>query len=300
MNQNNQNRDNIDRNNGNVNNFVPKQKQNPVNFTVKAIGKKKMEWKEFVQKTKHDWANFKMSVRSFIKTSKKVFRFVMVFYVIASAVITATVLNNLSDYVYTYKNSGEIEVLRKADPEAKTKMLDAYKRVESRTEEIKQEEIEKQFNQVSEKTDTPQKAAISLVKTAYAEETNSASVVRTVTAYNLVPEQTDNTPCIGTANQNLCYLMRTKKMNVCASSAYKFGTIIKIPGYLGSQKNGDNTCVVLDRMAGKHDGKVDISMDQDIPRAFDLGTQNLPITVVGYMEDWSKLAPATIFTEPSR
>ena len=264
--------------NGNQNSF--QRTNNNAGFTTKPIKPKKKTLKEFKQEIKIRWTKFQLSFKSFVKTSKKVFRLIMVLYVIVSAIITATVLIDLSEDVST--------------------MLDAYKRVEMRTENIKKEEIEKEFQEVSDATVPGIKTAQATSTPVLAVETavkNGVGIITEVTAYSLVPEQTDSTPCVGAANQNLCFLMREKKMNVCAAPlSYPFGTIIEISKYRGSQKNGDNTCVVLDRMP-KYPKGVDICMDQDTNRAFIFGRQFQYVTVVGYMENWRTLAR---FDEPSR
>ncbi len=271
-----------DRSQNSFNNHTNNKADN-AGFTVKPLKQKKKTLKEFKQETKVRWIKFKLSVKNFVRTSKKVFRFIMVIYVIASAIITANVLIEATDSFFM--------------------MLDAYGRVESRTENIKKEEIEKEFQGVSDAKSVSGIKAAQAATPALAVKTTAVSevsTVRKVSAYNLVPEQTDSSPCIGAANQNLCYLMRVKKMNVCAANRYEFGTILKIPGYLGSQKDGNDTCVVLDVLHEDYAERIDISMDQDLVRADNFGVQPINITVVGYMKNWSKLAPAKIFTEPSR
>jgi len=236
-----------------------------------------------------------------VRISKKIFYFIMVIYVIISAMITCAVLKNPLNYLYTYQNPEKVEILRDADQQGIEEMINSYLRIDERTEKQRTEEFKKEFEKVSGTN------SLSIIETAHAAsavettESNEAGIIRTVTAYNLMSGQTDSSPCIGAANQNLCYLMREKKMNVCAAPlSYEFGTIIKIPGYTGSQKNGDDTCVVLDRMADKYPERVDICMDQDKTRAENFGAQSINITIVGYIEDWSKLAPAKQFPEPSR
>ena len=260
------------------------------------VAQKKAQWNRFVVKTK-------VKLEQAKKTSEKVLHFSMMFYLFISTVITSVVLTNPLNHWYTERNPEKIEILRKANPQEVDEMINSWKRVDERTTEERKNEIEKQFKEVSDATIPGIKTARAALDPAVEiTAVNEASgALHPLTAYNLVPGQTDSSPCIGAANQNLCYLMREKKMNVCAAPlSYPFGTIIRIPGYKGSQKGKiDDTCVVLDRMADKHPNGVDICMDQDISRALTI-KQNSYITVVGYMEGWSKLAPATIFTEPSR
>ena len=232
------------------------------------------------------------------KTSKKVLYFIMVFHIIISAIITSIVLISPLNHWYAHQNPEKIKTLRNANPQEVDEMLNSYKRVDERTTEERKKEVEKQFQEVSDAIIPGIKTAQAVAPISAVETTaiSGATIFRDVTAYNLVPGQTDDSPCIGAANQNLCYLMRTKKMNVCASNAYEFGTILRIPDYLGSQKDGNDTCVVLDRMAKKYSARVDICMDRDFQRALAFRTQNLPITVVGHLEDkvWRNLAPVSI------
>jgi len=75
--------------------------------------------------------------------------------------------------------------------------------------------------------------------------------VREVTAYNVGdPAQTDDTPCIGASNLNLCEALEAGK-RVCASNAYPMYSIIYIEGY--------GECEILDRMNKKYNKRVDIA-----------------------------------------
>jgi len=285
---------------------TPNQDRDQNGFENRTIGnntikKKKKSLKEIQQETKAMWTKFKLSVKNFVRISKKIFHFIMVIYVIISAIITFEVSQNPLNYLYTYQNPEKVEILRDADPQGIEEMINSYLRIDERTEKQRKDEFEKEFEKVSGTNN------LSIVETAQAAspvettESNEAGIVRKVTAYNLMSGQTDDSPCVGAANQNLCYLMRVKKMNVCAAPlSYAFGTIVKIPGYTGSQKNGDDTCVVLDRMADKHPEGIDICMDQDLTRAKNFGGQPINITIVGYVENWNKLAPVEKFPEPSR
>ena len=67
-----------------------------------------------------------------------------------------------------------------------------------------------------------------------------------VTAYSSTPDQTDSTPFITASNT------RTRD-GVIAANFLAFGTKVKIPGIFG-----DKVFTVEDRMAKKHDGKIDI------------------------------------------
>ena len=67
-----------------------------------------------------------------------------------------------------------------------------------------------------------------------------------LTAYSSTPDQTDSTPFITASNT------RTRD-GVIAANFLAFGTKVKIPGIFG-----DKVFTVEDRMAKKHDGKIDI------------------------------------------
>ncbi len=67
-----------------------------------------------------------------------------------------------------------------------------------------------------------------------------------LTAYSSTPDQTDDTPFITASNT------RTRD-GVIAANFLAFGTQVKIPAIFG-----DKVFTVEDRMAKKHDGKIDI------------------------------------------
>lgn len=67
-----------------------------------------------------------------------------------------------------------------------------------------------------------------------------------LTAYSSTPDQTDSTPFITASNT------RTRD-GIVAANFLAFGTKVKIPAIFG-----DKVFTVEDRMAKKHDGKIDI------------------------------------------
>ncbi len=105
---------------------------------------------------------------------------------------------------------------------------------------------------------------VSLVPVAKATETTVAKTsdkiagLTTVTAYSPSVDETDATPCYADPSKiDICNLMkkRTNGMRICASNDYPLGQILAIsPGFVGGK------CVVLDRMAAKNSGKVDVFM----------------------------------------
>ncbi len=101
-------------------------------------------------------------------------------------------------------------------------------------------------------------------------ETN---IIREITAYNVGDEtQTDDTPCIGAANIDLCELIE-QGVSVCASNAYPLHSIINIENY--------GECVVLDRMAKRYSKRVDIAMEKEAKQeALNFGIKKLKVNLL--------------------
>lgn len=94
----------------------------------------------------------------------------------------------------------------------------------------------------------------------------------TVSAYNSVPEQTDDTPCISADGTDICREHRNGRL-VCAAEL-PFGTRLEIPGF--------GTCTVRDRTNPKYRGTVDVHFGgaDTIDLAQQWGRKNLPVTIV--------------------
>lgn len=73
------------------------------------------------------------------------------------------------------------------------------------------------------------------------------------TAYTLSVDETDDTPCIGAGNNNLCEI-RDKDPEKCivATRLYPLNTMLEIEGF--------GECEVLDRTARKYSDRIDILM----------------------------------------
>jgi len=105
---------------------------------------------------------------------------------------------------------------------------------------------------------------------------NSAAPLRRakaiVTAYSASVEETDETPCLGAAGFDICWLQRNGHQ-VCASNDYPFGTKLLIDG-LGE-------CEVWDRMNKRFTGKrkVDWFMGNRSFEAREFGVQTLQIAI---------------------
>lgn len=108
-----------------------------------------------------------------------------------------------------------------------------------------------------------------------------SETIREVTAYNVGdPAQTDDSPCIGASNKNLCEKV-AKGENICAANFVPFGTRLQI-----TADNGwEFECVVEDRMNSRYSNRVDIAMSLDEKqRALQFGLQKLNVRVLGDSE----------------
>lgn len=111
------------------------------------------------------------------------------------------------------------------------------------------------------------------VSTTKTDERPATSQIKAkVTAYNSVPWQTDDTPCIAANGENICELL-AKGDRSCAA-ALPFGTKLDIP------KVG--ICTVRDRLAKRFSNRVDVYMGgkDQIKAAQEWGVQSLTITVL--------------------
>ncbi len=91
-------------------------------------------------------------------------------------------------------------------------------------------------------------------------------VLATITAYNTVPEQTDNTPCLG-AGGDIC----GRNNVVACPRSIPLGTWVIID---------DTYYECLDRLAVKYDDRFDISFDKDIQGAKEFGRQYKEVIIL--------------------
>lgn len=93
----------------------------------------------------------------------------------------------------------------------------------------------------------------------------------TFTAYTLSVDETDDTPCIGSANNNLCELR--KEMLICASRDLPLDTVIYIENI--------GECVIKDRLNKRYKGsnRVDILMETR-QEALNFGKRELKYVIV--------------------
>lgn len=87
-----------------------------------------------------------------------------------------------------------------------------------------------------------------------------------ITAFNTVPEQTDNSPCISASGDNIC----GRADVVACPRQYSLGTVFEIDGK-------DYMC--LDRLSPKYDHRLDISFDKDIAGARRFGIQTKQVII---------------------
>lgn len=100
-----------------------------------------------------------------------------------------------------------------------------------------------------------------------------SSSVRTMTAYNSLPEQTDSTPCITANGFDVC---KHWTEDTVAANFLKFGTKIRIPELFG-----DRIFIVRDRMNARYSDRVDIWMkDKQDARKFGRRTAKIEIVEV--------------------
>ena len=98
----------------------------------------------------------------------------------------------------------------------------------------------------------------------------------TFTAYSLSVDETDDTPCIGAGNNNLCELRPILRENcqiICASRDLPLDTIVYIDGF--------GECVIKDRMNKRYagTGRIDILMDTK-QEALNFGIRTLNYVIV--------------------
>lgn len=96
-------------------------------------------------------------------------------------------------------------------------------------------------------------------------------VVVTATAYNAVPWQTDDTPCIAADGTNVC---ANPDLNIIAANWLPFGTKVRIPEYFG-----DTIFEVHDRMNKRYSDRVDILM-KSIPEAKQFGRRQIELEIL--------------------
>ena len=100
-----------------------------------------------------------------------------------------------------------------------------------------------------------------------------SQTIRYVTAYNVGdPAQTDDTPCIGAANTDLCKALERGEKH-CAANFVPLGSMLHI------DKVG--VCTVTDRMNRRYKNRVDIAMPKHHKlEAKEFGRQKLLVRII--------------------
>lgn len=104
---------------------------------------------------------------------------------------------------------------------------------------------------------------------------NNIKILRTakvtITAYNAVPEQTDDTPCITADGTNVCL---KSDINIIAANWLPFGAQVRIPEVFG-----DTIFEVHDRMNQRYTNRIDVLMNS-VPQAKQFGLQQLEVEIL--------------------
>jgi len=102
-------------------------------------------------------------------------------------------------------------------------------------------------------------------------ELYSLDDITTFTGYSLSVDETDESPCIGAGNNNLCELK--KKTQICASRDLPLDTLIYIDGI--------GECVIKDRMNKRYKGtnRVDVLFNSK-QEAINFGNKRLKYAIL--------------------
>ena len=100
--------------------------------------------------------------------------------------------------------------------------------------------------------------------------TSSGAEIRTVTAYTLRPEETDDTPCETALGKKVDVCEWSKRELLCATRAYPLLTRLRV---------GDLECIVADRTAQKYGERVDLLLPT-VEEALQWGKQELAVVVI--------------------
>lgn len=235
------------------------------------------------------------------KTIKSVIVLVLTYGVIAFIVIGGIAVYRVVEWTIEVKNVASDAVqLWGIDSDIRAAALKnaqiAQREIGGQRENLAREGIEKYFpNQVVEAKEEKDVWQMNLNNLKFTLK-EGQEVIRIVTAYNSEKNQTDETPCFAEPSQNnLCMLYqegslyKEKGLQICASNAFDLGTELEIRR---ADKSLFAKCIVLDRMNGKYNGRVDIFFDKDIERAQKFGKQKLWVKQTGFYKNFEKLAPS--------
>jgi 3D (Asp-Asp-Asp) domain-containing protein len=91
---------------------------------------------------------------------------------------------------------------------------------------------------------------------------------RECTAYNSVPEQTDDSPCIASDGSDICR-RRQKGECIIATNEFENGTLVLIEGI--------GQCTVADKTNRRYQHRIDVFMGDDVTGAKNFGSKILNI-----------------------
>lgn len=190
-----------------------------------------------------------------------IFQFLFFFTpVLAAEAMTKTEPFNTNDSVtLAFSAKGEVDPLIASLIETQSKM-----------QEFMEAELVVQGNQAFI---GPEKAILPINREVSPQVKIISSSVRTLTAYNSLPEQTDATPCITANGFDLC---KHWTEDTIAANFLKFGTKVRIPELFG-----DRIFVVRDRMNQRFSDRVDVWFkDKQDARQFGKRTARIEIVEV--------------------
>lgn len=99
------------------------------------------------------------------------------------------------------------------------------------------------------------------------ENEKSKTITATVTAYNTVPWQTDDSPCIAASGDNIC----GRSDVIACPRRIPLGTTVLVD---------EKKYICLDRTAKRYDNRFDISFDKNISGAREFGVRELVVEII--------------------
>lgn len=114
--------------------------------------------------------------------------------------------------------------------------------------------------------------SVDIYKRVQAIKLENAQIME-ISAYNVGDiNQTDDSPCIGATNIDLCEVLATGK-NVCASNQIPMYSLIYVEGF--------GECLVLDRMNSRYTNNVDIAFSKEQKsEALAFGRKNREVYII--------------------
>lgn len=192
-----------------------------------------------------------------------VFQFLFFFTPVlaAEAMAESEIVNNNDIVTLAFSSKGEVDPLVADLIETQSKLT-----------ELTEEEL---MESVVETPIGPANNILPINKEAPPQVKVISSSLRTLTAYNSLPEQTDDTPCITANGFDLC---KHWTEDTVAANFLKFGTKVRIPELFG-----DRIFVVRDRMNKRFSDRVDVWF-KDKQDARQFGKRTAVVEIVEVIE----------------